>query len=160
MSRRSITVRLRVNGRPIEAKVAASTRLLELLRSELRLTGTKEGCDGGDCGACTVLLDDQPTLSCLLLAVELDGRSVTTIETDADDRIARLREAFLDESALQCGYCTPGMIMAASRIPAGADAETIRAALAGNVCRCTGYLAIVRAIQRAHRRLRRGHAKR
>jgi len=159
MSRPSITVRLRVNGRPTEMKVAASTRLLELLRSELRLTGTKEGCDGADCGACTVLIDDQPTLACLVLAAELEGRSVTTIETDADERIARLREAFLDESALQCGYCTPGMIMAASRIPPGADAETIRAALAGNVCRCTGYLAIVRAVQRAHRRMGRGHAK-
>ncbi len=133
---RSIRVRFTVNGRSETVLIAARTTLLALLRSDLRLTGTKEGCGAGDCGACTVLVDDQPTLACLVLAAEADGREVVTIETEHDARVARLRESFLAEAAFQCGYCTPGMIMAASRLPSDADRDAIRSALAGNLCRC------------------------
>ncbi|MFN0179947.1 MAG: (2Fe-2S)-binding protein [Gemmatimonadales bacterium] len=160
MSRRgSIRVALRINGRPHAIDVAPATTLLDLLRSQLGLTGTKDGCGSGDCGACTVLVDDEPILSCLVLAAELSGRRVVTIETRNDARVERLREAFLDAAAFQCGYCTPGMIMAASRLPANADRKAIRAALAGNLCRCTGYTKIVRAIERAGRRAKRDASK-
>lgn len=140
---------LRVNGEPVAVTVEPRITLLEMLRSACQLTGTKDGCGVGECGACTVLLDDQPVSSCLVLAVETQGRHVTTIESHHDIRIERMRAAFLESSALQCGFCTPGMIIAASRISAGASAKGIRAALAGNVCRCTGYTKIVQAIQQA-----------
>jgi carbon-monoxide dehydrogenase small subunit len=142
-------ITLQLNGQPVTLELDPTTTLLDLLRSELRLTGTKDGCGVGECGACTVLVDDTPTLSCLLLAVEVNGRRVTTIECRDDARLERMRQAFLEESAFQCGFCTPGMIVAASRIRAGATPDAIRAALAGNLCRCTGYAKIVRAVQRA-----------
>ena len=143
------SVSLTVNGTPQELRVPASTTLVELLRSHLQLTGTKVACDGGECGACTVLVDGRPVLSCLILAVELDGCDVTTIESVSDQRILGLQRAFVREAALQCGFCTPGIIMAASRLEPDADAAEIRAALVGNICRCTGYSKIVRAVQRA-----------
>jgi carbon-monoxide dehydrogenase small subunit len=152
MSRAStLAVSVTVNGRVQAARVPASTTLLALLRSRLGLTGTKEGCGVGECGACTVLVDGAAILACLVLAAEVDGRAVTTIEHDGDARLRRLRRAFADEAALQCGFCTPGMILAASRLPARATTATIRAGLAGNICRCTGYTTIVRAVRRAGR---------
>jgi carbon-monoxide dehydrogenase small subunit len=148
----TVTVRCRVNDAPHVVRVAAATTLVDLLRDAFGLTGAKVGCGVGECGACTVLLDDAPVLACLVLAAEVDGRRVTTIEARGDTRLERLREAFLAEGALQCGFCTPGMILAARPLPADAGAATIRAALLGNLCRCTGYAAIVRAVQRAGRR--------
>jgi carbon-monoxide dehydrogenase small subunit len=145
----STSISLTVNGTPQELRVPASTTLVELLRSHLQLTGTKVACDGGECGACTVLVDGRPVLSCLILAVEVDGRDVTTIESTSDQRVLGLQRAFVREAALQCGFCTPGIIMAASGLDSGADADEIRAALAGNICRCTGYSKIIRAVQRA-----------
>ena len=151
MTATDVRVRVVVNGQRHERTVAAATTLVDFLRGDLGLTGTKVGCDGGECGACTVLLDGVPVLSCLVLAAETDGRAVTTIEQRDDPRLAALADAFVAEAALQCGYCTPGMIMAAHPLPADADSPTIRAALAGNLCRCTGYAKIVAAVQRAGR---------
>lgn len=143
------TITFTLNGEPASFEVEPASAAIDVLRSGQGLTGTKEGCGVGECGSCTILLDDVPTLSCLLLAAELNGRRVTTIEATDDPRVARMRDAFLDESALQCGFCTPGMILTASRIQPGASRDDIRAALVGNVCRCTGYSSIVRAVEKA-----------
>jgi aerobic-type carbon monoxide dehydrogenase small subunit (CoxS/CutS family) len=145
-------ISLTVNGTMHRLEVPARTTLVGLLRSRLGLTGTKIACDGGECGACTVLVDGEPLLACLVLAVELDGCEVTTIEDENDERIGALRRSFVTNAALQCGYCTPGMIVAASRLPAEASREAIRAELAGNLCRCTGYTKIVDAVERVLRR--------
>ena len=152
MKRATIGVSVSVNGHARTARVAATATLLDLLRGPIGLTGTKEACGVGECGACTVLLDGEPAVACLVLAAEVQDRAVVTIEHTTDARIARLRRAFSEEAALQCGFCTPGMILAASRLPPNATATRIRAALAGNICRCTGYTKIVRAVQRAGRR--------
>lgn len=151
MTTSRIDVTVRLNGRSAHWSVTPATTLLEALRQH-GLTGAKEGCGVGECGACTVLVDGTPAVSCLVLAAEVEGARITTIEDTRDKRIARMREAFLAEGALQCGACTPGMIIAASRIRDGATPEAIREALVGNVCRCTGYASIVRAVQRASRR--------
>ena len=150
----SATVRIAVtvNGRVVDCVVPAATTLIDLLRSHLALTGTKLGCGVGECGSCTVLVDDEPALSCLVLAAELDGRSVTTIEDEQDERIRGLQQAFVATAGLQCGFCTPGMILTASRLPADAEEAAIRAGLVGNICRCTGYSKIVTAVRRAGRR--------
>lgn len=141
-----------LNGRPVACDVAPASRAIDVLRITLGMTGTKESCGVGECGSCAVLLDGVPTPSCLLLAAELAGRAVSTIEASHDARIEAMRRAFLEEAAFQCGACTPGLILVASRIPQGANDDTIRSALAGNLCRCTGYASIVRAVQRAHAR--------
>lgn len=141
-----VSITFHLNGKRVHVVAQASTTALDLLRASA--TGTKEGCGVGECGACTILVDGAATLGCLILAVELNGRRVTTIEATNDTRIERMRVAFLKESGFQCGFCTPGMIVAASRIPAGASDEQIRAALAGHVCRCTGYASIVRSVRR------------
>jgi 4-hydroxybenzoyl-CoA reductase subunit gamma len=144
---------LTVNGRTREDAVADHTLLVDYLRDTLGLTGTKQGCDGGECGACTVLIDDEPRLACITLAAGCEGNRIETIEGLAEDgRMSRLQRAFHEKLGTQCGFCTPGMIMAAEallrRNPAPTEAE-IRAALAGNLCRCTGYVKIVESVQAA-----------
>ena len=151
MSKRLL--KLNVNGRAREDAVADSTLLLDHLREALGLTGTKQGCDGGECGACTVLIDGEPHLSCITLAASCEGRHVETIEGLAiDGRMSRLQQAFHEHLGTQCGFCTPGMIMAAQallrRNPAPSEAQ-IRDALAGNLCRCTGYVKIIESVQAA-----------
>ena len=148
-------VRLTVNGEPVEREVEARLSLADFLRQDLGLTGTHVGCEHGVCGACTVLLDGRSARSCLLLAAQLDGAQVTTIEglTPADG-LSPLQEAFRGCHAMQCGFCTPGMIVASTELlaatPAPDEAE-IREALAGNLCMCTGYVNIVRAVTQAAR---------
>lgn len=151
-------IRTRVNGEAWEGSLPTHTTLLEFLRDELELTGTKEGCDEGECGACTVLLDGSPVNSCLVLAIEADGREILTVEGLAKDgRIHPLQEAFMEEGAVQCGFCTPGMLLSAlaclDRYPDPTE-EQIRKELEGNLCRCTGYTRIVRAVQAAAAKLR------
>ncbi len=147
----TVRVAVTVNGRRVRVEVPAATTLVELLRSHLGLTGTKVGCGVGECGACTVLLDGEPVASCLVLAAEVDGRRVSTIEDRRSARVRRLQEAFVAAAGLQCGFCTPGMILAASALPPDADEAAIRAGLVGNICRCTGYTKIVAAVRRAGR---------
>jgi len=149
---------LEVNGERVEALVATYKTLLEALREDLGLTGTKHGCELGECGACTVLLDGEPVLSCLTLAVECEGRSVQTIEGLARGReLHPLQAAFADCGGSQCGYCTPGVIMTAKalleRNPNPTQQE-IKEATAGNLCRCTGYNQIVESIEQAAEVLR------
>ena len=151
MSKRVVS--MSVNGRPREDAIADHVLLLDYLREELGLTGTKRGCDGGECGACTVLVDGEPRLACITLAVRCAGRQVETIEALAEaGRMSRLQAAFHERLGTQCGFCTPGMIMAAEALlrrngsPSEAD---IRAALSGNLCRCTGYVKIIESVQAA-----------
>jgi carbon-monoxide dehydrogenase small subunit len=141
---------VKVNGRPVRAMVEPRMHLADFLREHCRLTGTHLGCEHGVCGACTVLLDNQPVRSCITFALSCESQEVQTIEGfDADPVMERLREAFSREHALQCGFCTPGMLISArdivQRLP-DANEERIRRELAGNLCRCTGYLGIVRAV--------------
>ncbi len=146
-------IRFKLNGREVEAEVEPNTLLLNLLRERFHLTGAKYGCGIGECGACTVLLDGEPILSCLTLAVEVDGREVTTIEGLAEDgELHPLQRAFLEEGAVQCGFCTPGMILTAKALldeNPNPSEEEIREYLKGNLCRCTGYINIVKAVKRA-----------
>ena len=146
---------LRLNGRAREDAVAPATLLVDYLRGLAGLTGTKQGCDGGECGACTVLVDGAPRLACLTLALSCDGRDVETIEGLAEaGRMSALQQAFHEYLGTQCGFCTPGMVMAAEallRREPQPDEATIRAALAGNLCRCTGYVKIVESVQAAAR---------
>jgi carbon-monoxide dehydrogenase small subunit len=146
-------VNARINGEDHELYTDPHRTLLEVVRDTIGLTGTKEGCGTGDCGACTVLLDGKPVNSCLVLAPEVDGQEVTTIEGLASEgRLHPVQQAFVSESGLQCGICTPGMVMSAvallRRNPEPTETE-IRYAIAGNLCRCTGYDKIVRAIEAA-----------
>ena len=157
------TVSFHVNGEQQTVSVPATTTLLDLLRDRLHLTGTKEGCGIGECGACTVLLDGAPVTACLVLAVEVDGRDVRTIEGEATGgELSALQQAFIDAGAIQCGFCTPGMIMSArallARSPNPSDEEIIEA-IAGNLCRCTGYEAIVAAIRLASERAKGGESR-
>lgn len=151
-SKTEIRVALTVNGKSHDLTVPASMTLVELLRSRMLLTGTKIACDGGECGSCTVLVDGEPVLSCLVLAAELDGCSITTIETTTDEFVSSLQRSFVEKAGLQCGFCTPGIVLTASRLPAGIDRDGIRAALSGNICRCTGYAKIVDAVESALRK--------
>lgn len=145
---------LKVNGEAYSFKnVPVNKTLLTLIREDVGLKGTKEGCSEGDCGACTVLLDGKPVNACLVLAVDADGSEVTTVEGLArGGKLHPLQQAFIDEGAVQCGYCTPGMLLSAKGLldenPSPSQAE-IRRGIAGNLCRCTGYVKIVNAIQKA-----------
>jgi carbon-monoxide dehydrogenase small subunit len=146
-------VSARVNAKPVEFLCAPHQSLLECLRDILHLTGTKEGCNDGNCGACSVLLDGRLVNACLILGVEVEGKEITTVEGLADWRgLHPIQQAFIDSDGLQCGYCSPGFLIASKalldRTPDPSEAE-IRAWLAGNLCRCTGYDKIVRAVQRA-----------
>jgi carbon-monoxide dehydrogenase small subunit len=139
--------------------IPANRTLLEVLRDDLGLTGTKCGCEIGECGACTVLLDGQPVNSCLVLAPQIDGREVVTVEGLAQDgKLHPLQESFLDHDAVHCGFCTPGMLLSAKALldwnPRPTETE-IRTAISGNLCRCTGYQQIVQAIEKAAARPRR-----
>ena len=146
----AIDLQLTVNGTERQIRTEARTSLCDLLRDALHLTGTHAGCEHGVCGACTVLLDGQPVRACITLAAACDGRAVTTVEGLSGPLVDRLRAAFQAEHALQCGYCTPGMLVSAvdllERKP-GADEAEIRRDMSGNLCRCTGYVGIVRAIR-------------
>ncbi len=154
-----IHIAFRVNGEAVDVVVPASRTLLEVLREELRLTGTKHGCELGECGACAVLVDGKPMLSCLLLAVECEGADVVTVEgLAADARLHPLQEAFADCGAVQCGYCTPGFLVTAKALldeRPDANGDEIREALSGNLCRCTGYIQIFEAIEAAARTMSR-----
>jgi 4-hydroxybenzoyl-CoA reductase subunit gamma len=146
-------LRLLVNGKPREDAVAENALLIDYLRDTLGLTGTKQGCDGGECGACTVLVDSQPRLACSTLAHSLAGRRVETIESLCHEgNLSRLQRAFHEHLGTQCGFCTPGMIMASEallRANPHPDRAAIRAALAGNLCRCTGYVKIIESVEAA-----------
>jgi aerobic-type carbon monoxide dehydrogenase small subunit (CoxS/CutS family) len=137
-------IRLRVNGEPVEAAFAPHKTLLEVLREDLRLTGTKHGCELGECGTCAVLVDGKPVLSCLCLGVECEGRHVETVEGMAGAQgLHPLQKAFADLGAAQCGYCTPGFLLTARELlerNARPTLDEIKEALAGNLCRCTGYI--------------------
>ena len=154
----SAQVKIMVNGEWKTASVEPQTTLLELLRETWGLTGAKRGCDEGDCGACTVLLDGQPVNACLVLAVRVNGRKVTTIEGLGDEEHPHpLQTAFVQHGALQCGYCGPGMLLSAKALldenPSPTEAE-IRQALSGNLCRCTGYSKIIEAVRSAGQELK------
>ena len=146
-------MRFTLNGRPTEISSHPMSRLLDVLREECALTGTKEGCGEGECGACTVLVDGVPVVSCLVPLAQVEGASVTTIEGLGDDHA--LQHHFMNEAGAQCGICTPGMIMVASTLGPDATLDEIRVALAGNLCRCTGYEAIYRAIRKANMQVER-----
>lgn len=149
-----------INGEVYSISAAPSETLLDLLRYRVGLVGSKKGCDTGDCGSCTVLVDGKAVNSCLILVVETSGASVTTIEgMSSAGQLHPLQQAFIDHGAVQCGFCTPGMIMAAKSLleeEPNPTEEDIRLAMAGNLCRCTGYVSIMKAIAAAGRALRGG----
>ena len=148
-----------VNKQPVEIVVEPHLTLLQVLRDTLDLTGAKEGCGTGDCGACTVLINGVPINSCLMLAVEAEGQEVTTVEGLADGELHPVQKAFIAQGGVQCGFCTPGMLMSSTallaRDPQPTEGE-IREALFGNLCRCTGYDKIVRAVQAAAEEMKHG----
>ena len=156
MARQLMT--FRVNGETREVAASPTHTLLEVLREELDLTGTKHGCELGHCGACTVLVDGAPVLSCLLLAVEAQESEITTVEGLAhDNTLHPLQQAFAERGAAQCGYCTPGFLVSGAALLERTDRPTraeIQAALAGNLCRCTGYTKIIEAVELAAERMR------
>ncbi len=145
------TVNFFLNDEPVELAVEANKTMLNILRDELCFTGTKEGCGAGECGACTVIVDGKPINACLVLAPEMDGMHITTIEgLSKDGELSPLQKAFVDHAALQCGFCTPGFIMSATALleenPKPTREEIVRA-ISGNLCRCTGYIRIIEAIE-------------
>jgi aerobic carbon-monoxide dehydrogenase small subunit len=146
-----VQIQLKVNGLAYKKEVEPRRTLLELIREDLELTGAKEGCGLGECGTCTVLLDGKPIKSCITLAVQANGREVTTIEgmEGADGALHPIQQAFIDHGAIQCGFCTPGMVLSAKALldekPKPTEME-VKRAIAGNLCRCTGYQKIVEAI--------------
>jgi carbon-monoxide dehydrogenase small subunit len=148
-----------INGSAAQIEVEPSARLIDVLREDLGLTGTKEGCGEGECGACTVIVDGRAVNSCLFPALEAEGKAIRTIEglEGPDRKLSPLQQAFVDRGAIQCGFCTPGMILASTalleRNPSPSDDE-IREALAGNLCRCTGYVQIFEAVHAAARAMR------
>jgi carbon-monoxide dehydrogenase small subunit len=155
-----ITLTFLLNGKKTSLKTHATSRLLDLLREDFGLTGTKEGCGIGECGACTVIMDGKAVNACLILAGQIEGSEVVTIEHLAQDgRLNELQQDFLETGAVQCGFCTPGMLMSATalldEVPFPTEMQ-IKEAIAGNLCRCTGYKQIIEAIQKTAKRLKKG----
>jgi carbon-monoxide dehydrogenase small subunit len=152
-SQKSAHIHITLNGEPTEVSFAPYKTLLEVLREDLNHTGTKHGCELGECGACAVLVDGKPMLSCLLLALECDGKTVLTVEgLGADGKLHPLQDAFADLGAAQCGYCTPGILVTAKALldhNPHPSRDQIREALSGTLCRCTGYLQIFEAVEAA-----------
>ena len=155
-------VQLKVNGAKREVIVYPNETLLDVLREKLGLTGTKNGCSAGDCGACTVLIDEKPMTSCLLLAIECEGKDILTIEGLANPKTGELhpiQKAFIENHAIQCGFCTPGIILAAKALldnnPTPTQ-EEIMEAINGHICRCTGYISIIKSISAAAEKMRKG----
>ena len=153
-----IKIRFKVNAEEREIVTEPTKTLLSILREDLSLKGTKEGCGKGECGACTVIMDDKPVVSCLVLACQLDGSEITTIEgISSDDILDPIQEAFIEDGAVQCGFCTPGMILSAKALlmkNRNPTEEEIKEAISGNLCRCTGYAKIIKAIHKATKRLK------
>jgi carbon-monoxide dehydrogenase small subunit len=150
-------INLRINGESYEVSVKPNMTLLDFLRDEIGLTGTKKGCDTGQCGACTVLLDGKPINSCLVLAADANGKEILTVEgLGRDGKLHPLQETFMQEGAVQCGYCTSGMLLSAKALldenPSPGEDE-VKKAIAGNLCRCTGYVRIVKAVLVAARKM-------
>ena len=148
-----INLKFKVNGKIVKIEVDDSLRLLDILRDNLGLTGTKEGCGIGECGACTVILNGEAVNSCLILAVQIQEAEIETIENlEKNEFLSKLQKAFIDKGAIQCGFCTPGMLMSAKALldknPHPTE-EEIKEALEGNLCRCTGYIPIIEAIKEA-----------
>ena len=152
-----LKIELTINGKKKEVETTTSTRLLDLIRDDLHLTGTKEGCGKGECGACTVIMNGELAVSCLVLALQADGADITTIEGIGNDKcLDPIQEAFIETGAVQCGFCTPGMILAAKKLleeNPHPDEEEIKRGISGNLCRCTGYQKIIDAIKLAVNRL-------
>lgn len=149
-------IRFILNGEEVEHEVKANRTLLQMLREDFYLTGAKDGCGVGECGACTVLVNNEPITSCLMLGVEVDNKNVVTIEGLSDGKnLHELQTAFIENGALQCGYCTPGMVLSAKslleKIP-HPTVEEIKTGISGNLCRCTGYKKIIEAIQEVSKR--------
>ena len=155
-------INFKLNGRPVSIEVKDNELLINVLRDRLGVLSPKYGCGIGECGACTVLLDGEPVLSCLTLAVEVDGREITTVEgLTKDGKLHPVQEAFIEEGAIQCGYCTPGFILVAKRLleeEKNPSEERIREYVRGNLCRCTGYVNIIKAIKRAAEKISGGKA--
>ncbi len=155
-------INFKLNGRPVSIEVKDNELLINVLRDRLGVLSPKYGCGIGECGSCTVLLDGEPVLSCLTLAVEVDGREITTVEGLAKDgKLHPVQEAFVEEGAIQCGYCTPGFILVAKRLleeEKNPSEERIREYVRGNLCRCTGYVNIIKAIKRAAEKISGGKA--
>jgi aerobic carbon-monoxide dehydrogenase small subunit len=148
-----VLLKMMVNGKPVEVRVNPTWTLLKVLREELKLTGTKKGCEQGDCGACTIILDGKAVNACLVLALQVQGKSVETIEGLGNpENLHPLQKSFIKQNAVQCGFCSPGMLMSAKalldRTP-HPTTEEIKRGISGNLCRCTGYVKIIRAIEEA-----------
>jgi len=150
-------INLRINGEPYKVSVKPNMTLLDFLRDEIGLTGTKKGCDTGQCGACTVLLDGKPINSCLVLAADANGKEILTVEgLGKNGKLHPLQESFIQEGAVQCGYCTSGMLLSAKALldeNQDPGEEEVKKAIAGNLCRCTGYVRIVKAVLMAARKM-------
>lgn len=146
-------VSFQLNGQDIEVEAPGNRALLDLLRDDLGVKSVKKGCENGECGACTVLLDGAPVTSCLVLAPQVEGKTVTTVDGLEDDPfMVKLRQAFLEDGAIQCGFCTPGMLLSSYALLKGnpkPTADEVKKAIEGNLCRCTGYVAIIKAILHA-----------
>ena len=151
------SIHIKINGKWKELEVHGSDLLVDILRDHLGLTGTKKGCGKGDCGACTVLVDNLPINSCLVLAIQADGKEVLTIEGLGEEVLHPVQRAFIEHSAIQCGYCTPGMVLSAKAFldayPDPSETDIMRA-ISGNLCRCTGYVQIIEAIKSLQRKQR------